>query len=179
MRVLFIGDVVGRRAVEWLAERLPGLRAEHGVDLTVVNAENCGADAASMSLEGVERLLAVGADVITGGNHAFDGTEVEAVLAHERVLRPLNVGEQVPGRGTLTLDVGGELARVVVLADRDALDFAPPVARMTLDPYAAWRALAPGPTTIVDMHAQSVAAEAGARIRAGRAGRGRPRHPHA
>ena len=79
--------------------------------------------------------------------------------AHERVLRPLNVGEEVPGRGTLTLAVAGENVRVVVLADREALDFAPPFARMTLDAYAAWSALPPGPTTIVDMHAQSVAAK--------------------
>jgi 2',3'-cyclic-nucleotide 2'-phosphodiesterase len=161
MRVLFIGDVVGPRAVDWLASRLPSLRAEHAVDLAVVNAENCGADAASMTAEGVERLLAAGADVITGGNHAFDGAEVEAVLAHERVLRPLNVGEEVPGRGTLTLGAAGEAVRVVVLADRHALDFAPPFARMTRDAYTAWSALAPGPTTIIDMHAQSVTAKQG------------------
>jgi 2',3'-cyclic-nucleotide 2'-phosphodiesterase len=161
MRVLFIADVVGPRAVDWLAGRLPGLRSEHAVDLALVNAENCGADAASMSVDAVERLLAAGADVITSGNHAFDGGEVEAVLAHERVLRPLNVGEQVPGRGTLTLDVAGEPVRIVVLADRDALDFAPPFARMTLDPYSAWSALAPATTTIIDMHAQSVTAKQG------------------
>jgi metallophosphoesterase (TIGR00282 family) len=161
MRVLFIGDVVGPRAVDWLANRMPWLRAEHAVDLVVVNAENCGADAASMTVEALERLLAAGADVITGGNHAFDGVEVEAVLRHERVLRPLNVGEELPGRGTLTLQAAGEAVRVVVLADRDALDFAPAFARMTLDPYAAWSALAPGPTTIIDMHAQSVAAKQG------------------
>lgn len=161
MHVLFIGDVVGPRAVDWLAGRLPALRAQHAVDLAVVNAENCGADAASMTVEAVERLLAAGADVITGGNHAFDGADVEAVLAHERVLRPLNVGDEVPGRGTLTLGTAGEAVRVVVLADRDALDFAPPFARMTRDAYAAWRTLAPGPTTIVDMHAQSVAAKQG------------------
>ncbi len=161
MRVLFIGDVVGPRAVEWLAERLPELRAEHAVDLAVVNAENCGADAASMTVEAVERLLAAGADVITAGNHAFDGAEVEAVLTHERVLRPLNVGEDVPGCGVLTLDAGGESLRVVVLADRDALDFAPAFARMTLDPYDAWSALAPGLTTIVDIHAQSVTVKQG------------------
>jgi calcineurin-like phosphoesterase/predicted enzyme related to lactoylglutathione lyase len=161
MRVLFIGDVVGPRAVDWLVQRLPGLRAEHAVEAAVVNAENSGADAASMTIEAVERLLGAGADVITGGNHAFDGAEVEAVLAHERVLRPLNVGEDVPGRGVLTLDAAGERLRVVVLADREALDFAPPFARMTLDPYRAWSALAPGPTTIIDMHAQSVAAKQG------------------
>jgi 2',3'-cyclic-nucleotide 2'-phosphodiesterase len=93
MRVLFVGDVVGPRAVDWLSARLPGLREEHDVSLAIVDAENCGADGASMSVAGVERLLAAGVDVVTGGNHAFDGPEFEEVLAHERVVRPLNVAE--------------------------------------------------------------------------------------
>jgi len=161
MRVLFIGDVVGPRAVEWLAARLPRLRFEHDIDLAVVDAENCAPDGVSMTLAAVERLLAAGADVITGGNHAFEGEEVEAVLAHERVLRPLNVGEAVPGRGTLTVRVVGEDVRVVVLADHAALDVAPPFAHMTLDAYAAWATLPPGATNIVEMHALSVTAKQG------------------
>ncbi|HMD51225.1 MAG TPA: YmdB family metallophosphoesterase [Solirubrobacteraceae bacterium] len=159
MHVLFVGDVVGPQAVEWLAGRLPGLRAEHHVDLTVVDAENSAADGASMTVQAVERLLDAGADVITGGNHAFEGREVEAVLGHERVLRPLNVPEGVPGRGALTLAVGGEEVRVVVLADQAALDVAPPFAQMAIDPFAAVSILGPGPTTIIEMHALSVTAK--------------------
>lgn len=159
MRVLFVGDVVGPRAVEWLATRLPGLTAAHEVDLVVVDAENCGADGASMTIACVERLLAAGAQVITGGNHAFEGPEVEAVLEHERVLRPLNVAETVPGRGSLTMRAAGEDVRIVVLADRLALGDAPSFAQMVSDPYAAWAALPPGPTTIVEMHALSVTAK--------------------
>jgi calcineurin-like phosphoesterase len=51
-------------AVEWLASRLPAMRAEHDVDLTIVDAENCGADGLSMTADAVERLAAAGADVI-------------------------------------------------------------------------------------------------------------------
>ncbi|HTU78636.1 MAG TPA: YmdB family metallophosphoesterase [Solirubrobacteraceae bacterium] len=159
MRALFVGDVVGPRAVEWLAARLPSLRREHGVDLAIVDAENCAADGASMSVAGVEALLAAGADVITGGNHAFEGAEMHAVLDHERVLRPLNVAGAAPGRGTLTLQAAGEEVRVVVLADRLALEDAPSFAQMTLAPYAAWAALPASSTTIVEMHALSVAAK--------------------
>lgn len=160
MRALFVGDVVGPRAVAWLAGLLPALRGEHGVDLVVVDAENCAPDGTSMTLAGVESLLAAGADVVTGGNHAFEGDEVEAVLGHERVLRPLNVGAGVPGRGALTVTVSGEEVRVVVLADRLALADGPPFAHMALEPYAAWAALPAGPpTTIVEMHALSVAAK--------------------
>lgn len=159
MRVLFVGDVVGPRAVDWLAARLPALRAEHQLGLIVVDAENCAPDAESMTLAGVQQLLTAGADVITGGNHAFEGADVEAVLGHERVLRPLNVADTVPGRGTLTTRVGGEHVRVVVLADSAALEVAPPFARMTLEPYDALVALAPGPTTIVEIHALSAMAK--------------------
>jgi metallophosphoesterase (TIGR00282 family) len=156
MRILFIGDVVGPRAVEWLAARLPGLRADNDVDLVVVDAENCAPDGNSMTVGGVERLLDAGADVVTGGNHAFEGAEFEAVLRHERVLRPLNVAESLPGRGTLDVRVRGEDVRVVVLADTLALETAPAFAAMTLEPYAALLAIGPGPTTIVEMHALSV-----------------------
>ncbi len=161
MRVLFVGDVVGPRAVAWLAERLPLLRSANSVDLVVVDAENCGPDGASMTVAAVEQLLQAGADLITGGNHAFEGAEVDAVLSHERVLRPLNVPELVRGRGTLTVRVGKEEVRVVVLADAAALNAGPSFASMTVEPYAAWAALPRGPTTVVEMHALSVMAKQG------------------
>ncbi len=128
VRVLFVGDVVGPRAVGWLCARLAALRVEHALDLVIVDAENAATDGASMTVESVEALLGAGADVITGGNHAFDGDEVAAVLAHERVVRPLNVAETVPGRGAVTVSAAGEDVRVVVLADRLALEVAPPFA---------------------------------------------------
>jgi calcineurin-like phosphoesterase len=161
MNVLFVGDVVGPAAADWLAGRLPQLRSEFAVDLVIVDAENCAADAGSMSVAIVEQLLDAGADVVTGGNHAFDGSEVDAVLSHERVVRPLNVADTEPGRGALTTTTAsGEAVRVVVLADRAALDVAPPNARMTVPAYEAYRALPPGPqTTIVEMHALSVGAK--------------------
>jgi hypothetical protein len=160
MRVLFIGDVVGSAAVDWLAGRLPALRSGHGADVVIVDAENAGPDGASMTVSSVERLLDAGADVITGGNHAFDGPEAERVLADERVVRPLNISPENPGRGTLTITVGGREIRVVVLADELAMDWAPPAARMSEEPYIAWSALPAGPpTTIIEMHALSVMAK--------------------
>ncbi len=150
---------MGPRAVEWLAARLPTLRSDHRIDLVVVDAENSAPDAASMTVAAVEALVDAGADVVTGGNHAFDGAEVEAVLAHERVVRPLNVAAAVPGRGWLAVRAGEQDVRVVVVADRYALEDAPAFAHMTVDAYTAWSALPPGPVTIVEMHALSVAAK--------------------
>jgi len=160
MRILFIGDVVGRCGREAVAASLPKLREALRIDLAVVNAENAS-HGFGLAPDMAAALFAAGADVITGGNHAFEGAEVEAVLGHERMLRPLNVAEATPGRGALTTSAAGEDVRVVVLADEAALDFAPPFARMTLEPYAAYASLPPGPTTIIEMHALSVTAKQG------------------
>lgn len=159
MRVLFVGDVVGEAAGAWLAGRLPALREDHRVDLIIVNAENMAFDPSrqdgpgdfGMTLAGVERLLAAGADVITSGNHAWDTNPVEtaAVHAHPRVLRPLNMPGHYPGKGTVTVDVGDKPVTMVNLATPDAIADA-------LPPSEAWAALNPTGTVIVDLHAESM-----------------------
>ena len=159
MRVLFVGDVVGREAGDWVVDRLPALRAEHRVDLVIINAENMAFDPHrrdgpgdfGMTLAGVERLLAAGADVITSGNHAWDTSPAEtaAVHGHPRVLRPHNMPAGCPGKGAVTIDVHGEPVTVVNLATPDAVADA-------LPPNEAWAALAPVGTVIVDLHAESM-----------------------
>jgi calcineurin-like phosphoesterase len=156
MRLLFVGDVVGPEVVAYLARRLPALRQELGVDLTLVNAENCGPTGVGMTMALVERLLDAGADVVTAGNHAFEGSEVEPVLAHPRVLRPLNLADGVAGRGQITVDTGSGAATVLVLADRGALALAPKLAERARSPYRAWSDVDPNGTVIVDFHGESV-----------------------
>ena len=156
MNVLFVGDVVGPQAVEYLAGRLQALRRDLNADLAVVNAENCGPSGVGMTVQLVERLLGAGADVITAGNHAFDGPEADAVLAHPRVLRPLNVSDGVAGRGTLTLETDAGPATVLVLADRAALALAPAVSEPPVSPHEAWLRAPRRGTVLVDFHAQSV-----------------------
>ena len=96
MNVLMIGDIVGPDAVAYVAERLPGLRRDRGVELVFANAENCAVTAPTpyrgfgMTVELVERLLESGVDAVTSGNHGWDGPEAEAVHRHPRVLRPHN-----------------------------------------------------------------------------------------
>lgn len=118
--VLAIGDVVGEAAVAWLADRLPVLREEHGADWIVINAENAAVtgpspmDGFGMTVETVDRLLAGGADAITGGNHSWDGPDVDEVLAYPQVIRPANLDES-RGRGMLTLHRGGRALTVLNL----------------------------------------------------------------
>jgi calcineurin-like phosphoesterase len=120
MSVLAVGDVVGAEAAAWLARRLPALRTELDVDWVVVNAENCAVTGASpmdgfgMTRTVVDVLLDGGADAITGGNHSWDGPDVDAVLALPQVVRPVNLDE-TRGRGLLTLRRDGRALTVVNL----------------------------------------------------------------
>ena len=101
MRVLMIGDIVGkpgRRAVRTL---LPGIKNEFGVDLVVANAEN-SAGGFGLTPSTSDELLDAGVDVITTGNHVWDQQEIIEYLDSDApVLRPLNFPPGLPGRGYL------------------------------------------------------------------------------
>jgi 2',3'-cyclic-nucleotide 2'-phosphodiesterase len=101
MRILFVGDVVGRPGRDAVAALLPKLRAELRVDLAIVNGENA-AGGAGLTAEIARELQASGADVVTSGNHVWDQrqfvTEIEGL---DFVLRPINLPPNNPGRGSL------------------------------------------------------------------------------
>lgn len=100
LRVLMIGDIIGKPGRVAIEQTLPALRDERGIDLVTANGENV---AGGMGLTGptAEALLGAGVDVITSGNHIWDKREIYPVLeSEERILRPLNYGtHDVPGRG--------------------------------------------------------------------------------
>jgi hypothetical protein len=99
MRLLFLGDLVGRAGRGAAIEALPGLRRELGLDFVVVNAENA-ASGYGLTAPIAQQILAAGADVITLGDHAFDQKDMLDHVAREsRVLRPLNFARGAPGRG--------------------------------------------------------------------------------
>jgi len=99
VRLLFLGDLVGRTGRTAAIERLPALIADHRLDFVVVNGENA-AGGFGITEEILGQLLAAGADVVTTGNHVFDQREALAFAPRqERFLRPINFPEGTPGRG--------------------------------------------------------------------------------
>ena len=99
MRMLFLGDVIGRSGRAAVAERLPALRAEWGLDFVVVNGENA-TSGAGLSGDHARALLAAGADCVTLGDHAFDQKDMASFIESEpRILRPINFSKVAPGRG--------------------------------------------------------------------------------
>ncbi|HWL05772.1 MAG TPA: TIGR00282 family metallophosphoesterase [Xanthobacteraceae bacterium] len=131
MRILFIGDVVGRSGRVAVTSRLPGLVRDWKLDLVVVNGENA-AGGFGITEAIYQELIDAGADAVTGGNHSWDQKEALVFIERApRLLRPVNFPPGTPGRGaTLVEAKNGAQALVVNAMGRifmDPLD----------DPFAA------------------------------------------
>jgi len=156
MRILFIGDIVGRSGRAIVGERLPGLVAGWKLDLVVINGEN-SAGGFGITETIYNELIDAGADAITLGNHAWDQREALVFIERApRLIRPVNYPKGTPGRGAALVDTkNGGRALVINAMGRifmDPLD----------DPFAAVErelaacALKSGADAIVlDMHCEA------------------------
>lgn len=158
MRILFFGDIFGRSGRDALAAHLPALRERLRPDIIIANGENM-AHGAGMTAKTCEEVFALGVDVMTSGNHAWDQTDIFPYIDREpRLLRPLNYpGSATPGRGFYAAtDVRGRTVLVVNLMGQihmgDPLD----------NPFAAaaallerWRPGREAAAIFVDFHAEA------------------------
>ena len=99
MKILFLGDVMGRSGRQAVVDHLPRLRKEWRLDFVVVNGENA-TGGMGLSAPHARILLDAGADVLTLGDHAFDQKDMLQFIEGEgRIIRPLNYAKGAPGRG--------------------------------------------------------------------------------
>src|SRR5438105_9230331 len=100
MRILFIGDIVGRPGRQLVKTGLPALISRHDIDLVIANAENSAAGF-GITREIGDELLDLGVDVMTSGNHIWDKREaLDYIGAEPRLLRPANYPAGAPGNGS-------------------------------------------------------------------------------
>ena len=156
MRILFVGDVVGRSGRTAVLERLPGLIKDWTLDLVVVNGENA-AGGFGITETIYNELIDAGADAVTLGNHSWDQREALVFIERApRLIRPVNYPKGTPGRGAALVDTkNGKRALVINAMGRifmDALD----------DPFAGVeRELAVCPlksgadAIVLDMHCEA------------------------
>ena len=131
MRLLFVGDIMGRAGRDVLAQELPGLRRDLKLDFVVVNGEN-GAHGRGISEKVCKQILEAGADVVTGGNHSWDQRDILPYIEREpRLLRPHNFPPGTPGRGAAVFEAPG--GRKVLVINMMARLFMDPLN----DPFAA------------------------------------------
>lgn len=108
MRILAIGDVIGKPGRQAVHRLVPALRAELDLDLVIANGEN-SAGGRGLTEATAEELFRAGVDVITSGNHIWHDKEVVGYLQRNvPVVRPLNYPPGVPGRGYLIHDLGAK-----------------------------------------------------------------------
>ena len=106
MKLLFIGDVVGDKSCDFLEQRMYSLKKKYDISLVVINGEN-SALGNGLTPYSYQRLVNLGADVITTGNHCFKRKESLSLYdENETLLRPANYPQGVLGHGVTTLDLG-------------------------------------------------------------------------
>ncbi len=116
MRVLFIGDIVGKPGRNCLQQRLPELKRIHSPDYIIANGENA-AGGAGLTGKVFNELRDMGIDVITGGNHIWDQNDIYSIIGHEPgIIRPANYPPgTTPGQGTAVIEASGGKPGLAVL----------------------------------------------------------------
>ena len=108
MRVLFLGDIVGKSGRLCMKEQLPKLKEQYRPDLVIVNGENA-AHGKGITKKIYHELLGYGIDVITMGNHTFSKSDIyQFINEADRLVRPANMEPLGYGRSTLILQVGSK-----------------------------------------------------------------------
>ena len=161
MRILFLGDVVGRSGREAVERHLPDLRMRLGIDLAVVNGENAS-HGFGLAPAMADAMFAAGADVITLGNHSFDRKElIGHIEKTPRIVRPLNYPPGTPGAGSVVVELSqGRRALVVNVMCRlfmELLDDPFRAAGELLSRYRLGGALVGGTVSaiVVDLHGEA------------------------
>jgi metallophosphoesterase (TIGR00282 family) len=160
LKVIMIGDVVGDPGLAVLEKILPGLKQKHSPDAVIVNGENAAAGF-GLTGETLDRILAAGADVVTGGNHIWEKRDFWPVLEGPKpVIRPANypggqssVNPAIPGRGFLLAEKVPVL--VINLQGRESLFPIDCPFRCFDSIFSETRGPEQTPIVIVDFHAES------------------------
>jgi 2',3'-cyclic-nucleotide 2'-phosphodiesterase len=153
MKILFIGDIVGKPGREAVAGIVPRLRKERGIGFVIANAENA-AGGSGITPKVAQELFDAQVDVLTSGDHIWKKPDIfEYIKAEPRVLRPLNYPKATPGAGWRVFDAGGAKIGVICLLGRvfmEALEDPFRMAREAVDEISKETRL-----IFIDMHAEA------------------------
>lgn len=154
MKVLFIGDIVGKAGRQAVSQLLPRIKREREIDFTLANGENA-TGGTGITPKIADELFSQGIDIITSGNHLWDKKEIMSIVDKERrLLRPANYPSGVPGFGSVIVESSsGPKVGVINLAGRvfmSTLECPFRTAEMEIKKLRAETLL-----IIVDMHAEA------------------------
>lgn len=111
MKILFIGDIVGKPGRQVVIDLLPSIKNKHNIDFVIANGENA-AHGKGITKKIYNQLISAGVDVITLGNHAYAKSDVYEIIDENRLIRPLNYLQSTKGKGIRVFECFGK--RVLV-----------------------------------------------------------------
>ncbi len=114
MKILFLGDIVGKPGREIIGKNLKNIKEEHKIDYVIANYENA-AHGFGVTVKTANELYDLGIDVMTGGNHTWDKKEISSMFETYKILRPANMPKGADGKGVLIDEVEGVKIAVVNL----------------------------------------------------------------
>ncbi|MBB2202666.1 TIGR00282 family metallophosphoesterase [Gluconacetobacter tumulisoli] len=156
MRILFLGDIVGRTGRDAVMAHLPDLRRTLRLDLVVVNGENAS-HGFGLSPSIARDLMEAGADVITLGNHSWDRKDLIGHIDQEpRIVRPANYPPGTPGQGSVVVTlVDGRKALVINVMGRQFMEALDDPFRAVADVLSRHRLGVTVQAAVVDIHAEA------------------------
>jgi hypothetical protein len=156
MRVLFLGDILGKSGRTAVADHLPSLRESLKLDFVVANGENA-AGGFGLTTKTAQDLYDAGVDCITGGNHSWDQKEITSAMdSDKRLLRPINFPNGTPGRGFTVLDAPrGKKILVINAMGRIFMDPLDDPFKAVKDVLAKYRLGVAVHFILVDMHGEA------------------------
>ena len=114
MKILTIGDIVGKCGLQKLKEELPRIVKENEIDFIIVNGENA-ADGMGLLEKQYREILALGVDVVTMGNHTWAKKDIFNFIEDERIVRPANYSKNNPGKGYRILECKKNGKKVAII----------------------------------------------------------------
>lgn len=118
MRILHIGDIIGRAGRKSVQTFLPSVRSEYKPDIIIANAEN-SSGGFGITYAVYEELMRLDIDILTTGNHVWDNKETEKTIDKmTNLIRPANMPEGLPGKGYITIEKNGQKFTAINLIGR-------------------------------------------------------------
>ena len=156
MKILFIGDIIGKPGRRIVRKAIPALIERYGIDLVIANVENA-AGGIGITSEVAKAILDYGVDVMTTGNHVWDKREaMDYIQVEPRLLRPANYPTGAPGRGHyVACTAGDERVAVINVMGRVFMNPLENPFSVVHDEIIAVRASADTRVVLVDFHAEA------------------------
>lgn len=120
MRILAVGDIVGRAGLQKLKDVLPKVIKENNIDFVIVNGENA-ADGMGITEKMYKEILALNVNVVTMGNHTWGKKEIFNFIEDEHIIRPANYPDNNPGKGYRIFNCNGKKVAVINLIGRTTM----------------------------------------------------------